>query len=641
MSPLSVAQYLPATGRRFDLVVFDEASQICTHDAIGAIGRGDQLVVVGDSKQLPPTAFFARAATEEAAVDDNDFTELESILDEVSASGMPEQMLGWHYRSRHQSLIEFSNQHYYENRLNIFPAARADVADLGVKFHLVENGVYEMGKSRTNPREGQALVDHLFTQLRQTSPSKRTFGVVTFSSTQQELIEDLIEEARRRYPEAEPHFADDHPTFEKVFVKNLENVQGDERDEIFFSIAYAPDEQGRMLMNFGPLNRTGGERRLNVAVTRARKQLRVFSSIRADQIDTHRTNATGVRHLKSFLRFAAERHAPSTNRSGELSGDFDSDFERDVYDFLRTNGYRVDTQVGAGGYRIDMAVAHPEAEGVYALGIECDGAAYHSGATARDRDRLRQQVLEGLGWHLHRIWSTDWSFQRAAEGDRLIQAVEQACRKAITGSDAPVRASDPPSAPPVIATTTTASTKPKIPVVSYRRAELKQVTHDSDVMYEPAQLRTLQRLVVEVLRVEAPVHLDEITRRVGEAFGLQRIGARSRRRVQEVVNTCADYAWHDEFVWPTNMPPTTDVPIREGKDRDLETLPPEEVAAAARWVLVQALSIPMSDLLRETARVFGIQRRGAKVDERMRLGVDVLMKAKLCSLEAERVVWRS
>ncbi len=635
MSPLSVAQYLPASGRRYDLIVFDEASQICTHDAIGAIGRGNQLIVVGDSKQLPPTAFFARAATDEAAVDENDLTELESILDEASASGMPQQMLGWHYRSRHQDLIEFSNQHYYENRLNIFPAARADVEDLGIKFHFVEGGVYEVGKSRTNPREAQALVDFLAKELRKTTPNKRTFGVVTFSSVQQELIEDLLEEARRKYPEIEPHFADDHPSFEKVFVKNLENVQGDERDEILFSIAYAPDDQGRMLMNFGPINRDGGERRLNVAVTRARKQLRVFSSIRADQIDTNRTRATGARHLKSFLRSAAERNAPDMRRTDERSGDFDSDFERDVYDFLRANGYRVDTQVGCGAYRIDMAVAHPQAEGVYALGIECDGAAYHSGATARDRDRLRQQILEGLGWRLHRIWSTDWNYRRTAEGDRLVRAVEQACQQAVTRSDAPVRAPEPPSAPPAPA----ATSGPKSPVVAYQRADLERVSRDAEAMYEPAQLATLKRLVTEVLRVEAPIHLDELTRRVGEAYSLKRIGARPRRRIQEVLNLLPEYACRDEFVWPAKFASTIDLPVRERTDRDLELVPVEEIAAAARWVLVQALSIPMADLVRETGRVFGIQRSGAKVEERVRVGVGVLVEKGLCSIDGERVSW--
>ncbi|MDP2316243.1 MAG: AAA domain-containing protein, partial [Pseudomonadota bacterium] len=434
MSPLSIAQYLPATGRRFDLVVFDEASQISTHDAIGAIARGNQVVIVGDSRQLPPTTFFSKGtADEEPLPDENDVVELESILEEALAARLPQQMLGWHYRSRHEALIDFSNRHYYEGRLNVFPAAHgrsggageAPGAHLGVRWVHVPTGVYEKGKTRTNRAEAQALVAWLVDELRHTAPGARSYGVVTFSVPQQTLISDLLDAARAAHPAIEPHFADG--TLEPVFVKNLENVQGDERDVILFSICYGPDEAGRVWMNFGPLNRTGGERRLNVAVTRARRALRVFSTLTADQIDLSKTTAVGAHHLKAFLQYVAQ-HGAADGGPPAHREDFASPFERGVYEALVARGYKVDCQVGCGGYRVDLAVAHPDRPGVYAIGVECDGTTYHAAPTARDRDRLRAEVLVGLGWRLHRVWSSDWWFDRAKETAKLLAAVEGAIR---------------------------------------------------------------------------------------------------------------------------------------------------------------------------------------------------------------------
>ncbi|MBI5532343.1 MAG: DUF4011 domain-containing protein [Deltaproteobacteria bacterium] len=430
MSPLSVAQYLPADGRPFDLVVFDEASQIGTHDAIGAIARGSQVVIVGDSKQLPPTSFFKRAADdEETAPDDNDVEELESILEEALARQIPQQMLGWHYRSRHDALIDFSNRHYYGGRLHVFPAARQSVPDLGVKFHLVPEGVYiggDKGKfARTNPKEAEALVQHLVEELRSREPQDRSFGVVTFSMPQQALIQDLLDERRAQMPEIEKHFSGVEP----VFVKNLENVQGDERDEILFSIGYARDERGRLRMHFGPLSIAGGERRLNVAVTRARRQLRVFSTLTYDQIDTARTSAIGAAHLRDFLEYAA-RFGQAAASIRVQEHDHPSEFEREIAQALTGLGHRVDSQVGCGGYRIDLAVAHPTEPGVYVLGVECDGPNYHAAKTARDRDRLRGQVLESLGWRMLRVWSSDWLFDPQAQIERINKAIEEALRKA-------------------------------------------------------------------------------------------------------------------------------------------------------------------------------------------------------------------
>ncbi len=426
MSPLSVAQYLDPTHETFDVVIFDEASQIPVWDAVGAIARGRQLIVVGDPKQLPPTNFFSASEDDEDDRTPEEHKDLESILDELTTVGLRKKRLQWHYRSRHEGLIAFSNRQYYENELLTFPSP--DTGGGGVRLVHLPHARYDKGKSRTNRAEALALVDDLVARLRQSDGPQRSIGVVTFSSAQQKLVEDLLDQKRREHPEIERHFGDEPPVEgEPVFVKNLESVQGDERDVILFSICYGPDESGKVSMNFGPLNRDGGERRLNVAVTRAKHEVVVYSGLRADQIDLNRSKATGVRDLKYFLDYAdrGPRALIAANTSTS-DAEPDSEFERLVAQRIRSAGYTVHHQVGCSGYRVDLAVVDPAAPGRYLLGIECDGATYHRAATARDRDKLRQSILEGLGWKLHRIWSTDWWHDADAEFARVLSAIKSA-----------------------------------------------------------------------------------------------------------------------------------------------------------------------------------------------------------------------
>ena len=336
MSPLSVAHYLPLPRKGetplFDVVIFDEASQLRPWDAIGAIARAKQAVIVGDSKQLPPTNFFQSTALDEALHSDKDedlLEDLESILDEALASRFKELTLRWHYRSRHESLIAFSNFMYYRNMLHTFPSADLAHRSLGVQFIKVD-GQYDRGKSRTNKIEAQRVVSELFDLLKSDEPP--TVGVVTFSQAQQTLIEDLIDAERLNYPDLEHHFLSNHP--EPVFVKNLETVQGDERDVILFSICYGPEAQGRIYHNFGPLNRSGGERRLNVAVTRARRAMLVISSMTADMLDSRKLTATGAIHLKSFLSYAQNGpDALSSELTMQSEAQTESPFEEQVYQF--------------------------------------------------------------------------------------------------------------------------------------------------------------------------------------------------------------------------------------------------------------------------------------------------------------------
>lgn len=439
MSPLSVAQYLDASHPQFDLVIFDEASQIPVWDAVGVIARGKQVIVVGDPKQLPPTAFFDRGDSDDGVDTPDDAVpkDLESILDECLATGMSRLSLNWHYRSRHESLIAFSNQHYYESRLITFPSPVTK--DSSVKLVPI-SGIYDRGASRTNKAEAEAVVKRVVAHLDSPDPivRKQTIGVVTFNSTQMRLIDDLLNKELAQRPELEARIAAHED--ERLFIKNLENVQGDERDIILFSTTFGRDSAGRPSMNFGPINQSGGERRLNVAVTRARQQVEIYSSLRPEDIDLSKTRAAGVADLKAYLDFALRGTAALAAQASFTGRDPDSPFEIEVIETIREAGWDAHPQVGCSGYRIDIGVVDQGAAGAYLAGVECDGATYHGMASARDRDRLRQSVLEGLGWTIQRVWSTDWWMDRSRCKKELIAALTKlqsdanSARMSTTGS---------------------------------------------------------------------------------------------------------------------------------------------------------------------------------------------------------------
>jgi len=421
MGPLSVAQYLVPGELAFDLIVMDEASQLKPEDAVGALARGGQMVIVGDPKQLPPTTFFQRAAIDTETEDDDQTRtvaeEGESILDVASTLYQPVRRLRWHYRSRHHSLIAFSNKEFYQGDLVIFPSAYHEHSDLGVKCHPIRGGLFENSR---NTREAAAVVDAVMDHMEH-RPDE-SLGVVTLNFEQGELIEELLDQRLRSEPFALVYQKKMNGGPEPFFVKNLENVQGDERDVIFISTTYGPDARGNQYQRFGPINGANGHRRLNVLFTRAKKRTEVFSSLDPDKIQTGPGSAWGLRALKQYLIFA---------RSGILeAADYGieqptNDFERCVGAVLKEKGFEVVPQVGVAGFFIDLAVKHPTKGGSYLLGIECDGASYHSGRSARDRDRLREEILVNLGWTIHRIWSTDWFKSRAAEIERLLKHVDE------------------------------------------------------------------------------------------------------------------------------------------------------------------------------------------------------------------------
>ncbi|MEE3390266.1 MAG: DUF4011 domain-containing protein [Candidatus Cryptobacteroides sp.] len=408
MSPLSVAQYINIDSPKFDLVVFDEASQIPTGEAVGAICRGKSIIIVGDPKQMPPTSFFTANVTDE---DDADIDDMESILDDCISLSMSSRYLRWHYRSKHESLITFSNEHYYGGRLVTFPSSEELVSHVSLQY---VNGFYDYGKTRTNKAEAEAIVEETIKRLQQNP--ERSIGIIAFSKQQSDIIEDLLEQRLSKYPEIE---MSNREAAEPLFVKNLENVQGDERDVILFSIGYGPDKEGRVSMNFGPLNKAGGERRLNVAISRARYEMKIFSTLKPEQIDERRTQAEGMLGLKQFLKFAQNGAVKTSDNCNCEDKEL---VVSQLSNALRLKGYEVDTRVGSSAFRIDIAIVDPEANGRYALGIIIDGESYYRLKTARDREVIRPAVLRTLGWNLVHVWTLDWFLRSDQVIEHIINA---------------------------------------------------------------------------------------------------------------------------------------------------------------------------------------------------------------------------
>jgi very-short-patch-repair endonuclease len=610
MSPLSVAQYLPANAPLFDVVIFDEASQIAPWDAVGAIARGRQLIVAGDPKQMPPTSFFNRAAGTD---DDSDIADdQESLLDECLGAALPRHRLTWHYRSLHESLIAFSNHRYYEGDLLTFPAPVT--RDSAVALKRVA-GSWSRGKSRTNLVEAEAIVKEVVRRLTDASLSDAeghfpSIAVITLNAEQQKLIEDLLDKARARNPEIEPFFAED--AAEPVVIKNLETVQGDERDVVLLGIGYGPEtpDAPSMPMNFGPLNRAGGWRRLNVAITRARREMLVYTSFPSHLIDLNRTSSEALRDLKHFLEFAEQGPGALGQAIAGSLGGYESPFEEAVSEGLRTLGWSLVPQVGVSRYRVDLGIVHPDRPGDYLAGVECDGAMYHSAATARDRDKVRESVLRQLGWQLVRVWSTDWWIDRRAalqqlhtclqvlltkrreadaeaESQRLKREAAAVQEAEFLQASAPVlpqesstqdqsqqsktisdegasaigprespaeKPTDAPGSSLLPADTSQVTAPDQFQPGIYRSTsfEPEKSLLQPDRFFEPAYSSLLVEIIAKVVKQEGPVKDDVLVERIARAHGFLRSGNRIRERVLFLTQS-AHYLLQEEegatFVW--------------------------------------------------------------------------------------------
>ncbi len=634
MSPISVAQFVPPGALEFDLLIIDEASQVRPEDALGAIARARQIVVVGDQKQLPPSSFFDRLLSDEAEDETPEEPEgeellgsaakvgmLESVLSLCEARGLSGRMLQWHYRSRDPSLIRVSNAEFYGDGLILPPSPLERNPAYGLCFTRVA-GVYDKGGKRDNRIEGDAIVARVAEHARRHPDT--SLGIVTFSSAQRNLITELLELHRRADPVLDAFLREGKS--EDLFVKNIENVQGDERDVILVSVGYGPTVAGGRLasMSFGPVNADGGERRLNVLFTRARLRCEVFASFDPADIDPARTSRAGPRILKRFLEAAANRagvHASAGHAEP-------TPLEEDVADVIRGLGYLVDQQVGSKGFHIDLGVRHPDLPDAYLLAVECDGPTWRDARWARERERLRQEVLMHLGWRLHRIWSTDWFYRRAGEIERLrlaLEAARQAAGEAVritganTGSGpmAPVDDVEPEAGVIAAVIDLAPAAAPQVP--PYQRCILPVEEGD------PAELPwyRLTELVTRIVAEEGPIHVEEAARRVAAAYGKDKAGARivtATRTALENAGLLTDGTfWYTQA--QADAPPVRDRSQESGATVKAASISMLEIRAALRLAKAENGGGSDADMVRCAARLLGFKRVGPELNERLAAGL--------------------
>ena len=597
MSPLSVSTFLAHDSIHFDVVIFDEASQIFPQDAIGAIYRSKQLIVVGDSKQMPPSNFFnASLESDNNDEETGDVTDFESILDLCSTS-MPQLRLCWHYRSRYEQLIAFSNKNFYDNDLVTFPSSKVDAPGIGVDYYHV-NGIFDR-QSHTNLKEAEFIVDLIYENIEKYP--NRSLGVVAFSVAQQDLIDQLLSTRRLNTPEKEFFFKNDKK--EPFFIKNLETVQGDERDTIIFSVAYGIDTNGRFLHNFGPLNRLGGERRLNVAITRAKCNVQLVSSMHYTDINLSQTSSIGAKLLREYLDYAESGNiALERTITVNTFDQCESEFELEVYEYLKSKGFSVDAQVGCSGFRIDIGLKRPDSSD-YVLAIECDGASYHSSKNARDRDRLRQQILEGMGWKFYRLWSTDWFKNKQFEQERLFQAAVNALKVS------PAAEVQHVECPPAVTFEETANDKEHFEFPPYKAADIRKLSKK----YLPNDFKGL---IKAILDVEAPLSEEFLLKRIVPYFGREKVttGVRSDYKQKMAGYKSYGITIKNGFLY---LNTENEIKFRPHGDidRDIKYIAPEELAAGMHEIIRQNMEVDKVGLYRSIAAQCGVSHIGKVICE--------------------------
>ena len=641
MSPLSVASYLGSSPYRFDWVIFDEASQIPPADSVGAIMRGSHLIVAGDDKQLPPTTFFQAEADFED--EDNEALEepLESILDEcLTLPGFKRVFLKWHYRSKREELIDFSNRNFYDGELVTFPSPDSRDAAPAIDFRYISDGVYDRGGSRTNIQEARAVCDLIEDHFRQHGAGS-SLGVITLGIAQEEAIWDELD--RRTIGNPTLAAQSESNEVESLFIKSLEKVQGDERDFIIISLGYGKDPKGILSLNFGPINKAGGERRLNVAITRAKEKVTLVSSILPQDMDLTRlsTRSRGVFLLAKYLEYAQQGGRLPTQTYG--GGEPESDFEYDVRDHLAEKGFDVDAQVGCSGFRIDLAIKNPQHKDRYILGIECDGATYHNQRSARDRDRLRQAVLEKLGWRIYRVWSTEW----VKNPDRIVDSISERVHEleesgplsaGVPGiADALVR--EVPKEQPLEPKQSEPNGQDQPPKTSNEsiRYGFKPYVEYRQLGKRPNDVGYLAKVIVEK---ETPIHIDALVRRIAEAYNIGVIGSRMRGTIMQHIRQAANrrlFQIRGNFCWIGNDA-TPRVPQNGEAPRPIQEIALEEIMEAARRIVGVERGVPRESLVRAVGRAFGFRRMGERVDTRVQQAIAQLFKEGVFSTYGDQVV---
>jgi len=646
MSPMSVAQFIDPDAEKFDLVIFDEASQMPTYEAIGAIARGNNVIVVGDPKQMPPTNFFSTNTVDE---DNIEMEDLESILDDCLALSMPSKYLLWHYRSKHESLIAFSNSEYYDNKLLTFPSP--DNIESKVSFVPVQ-GFYDKGKSRQNKEEALAVVNEISRRLLDENLRTKSIGVVTFSSVQQTLIEDMLADKFLFNPELERLALESE---EPLFIKNLENVQGDERDVILFSVGYGPDADGKVSMNFGPLNRLGGERRLNVAVSRARYEMIIYSTLRADQIDLNKTSSVGVAGFKRFLEYAQKGEQIVTDK--QTSAISHASIENLIAQEIRKQGYVVHTNIGCSGYKIDLGIVNKSKPSTYLLGVLCDGDNYRQTKTARDREIVQSSVLRLLGWNICKVWTMDWWENSSAVVQQILQAIHEAEnnpqsankdkllpdeKKTFTEMALAGSATSAPLIEVIPEPTVVEHQEPECKV-PYVYTQLAYPGYLPENFMMPEYKHIILKEIEEVMQIEAPISRALLCKRVLNAWGISRLGQRIDYYFETLFVSFPYYrVKHDgiTFFWNNKEQCDNYELYRPLSIRDAMDLPPEEVANGIKQILQEQISLPTPDLAKLTAQLFSFARSGTNIEASMQRGINEAIKRDYMKVENGKAVVR-
>ena len=659
MSPMSAAQFIaPSENPLFDLVIFDEASQLPTSEAVGVLARGRNAIIVGDPNQMPPTSFF-RLQVNNADTEDYDTEDLESILDDCLAVGMPQTRLLWHYRSRHESLITFSNKSFYESKLYTFPS----VDDRSSRVTLVKcEGSFDSGKSRTNEKEAKAVVDELVLRSRDPELSKLTYGVVTFNIQQQGLIEDMIDEVCRT-DDAFERWA--YGGDETIFIKNLENVQGDERDVILFSVGYGPDSEGKVSMNFGPLNKDGGWRRLNVAVTRSRCEMKVFSSLSPEQIRISDATPEGVKAFKRFLQYAEGSevwdqdlvNSASLDSSGLPIIDRSLKFRgviEDIRSGLKERGYESDTGVGKSGFKVDIGVRR-EGEESYCLGILIDGSGDIRYSTSTTREISQPSVLKGLGWKVIRVWSLDWWENKDAVIDECIAAIDSIETPTPEPEPEPAPQAEPqPEPAPEPAAQPEEDTQKKTELVTYKTAELTLPVLTAAQFADAQNISLLTDAVRKVINTEAPISTELLLQRLCDACGNTRKTAAVKDRVDYILKSLKynvtlqnntlnkDPKCDRHFIWKEpgeawRVMETYRVSEEGTPPRKADEIPVEEAACAVVTVCRAQYGLPREALLTEAGRALGFTVVSPAVKNLCEQAADLAINAGLLT-EGESMI---
>ncbi|MCX8200003.1 MAG: DUF3320 domain-containing protein [Candidatus Micrarchaeota archaeon] len=611
MSPLSVARFIDPDVIEFDTVIFDEASQVMVEDAISSIIRSKQVIIVGDSKQLPPTMFFK---VNEGIDVEEGLEEAASILDEASAA-LPTHMLRWHYRSRDESLINFSNTHFYNGDLITFPNNQVD--SFAIDFTYVRNGVYERGGSRQNRVEARKVVE-LIKQHFDTTPEK-SLGVIAFSIAQQQAILEELD-----------HFLTWHPSYQKLlngsnlrgfFVKNLETVQGDERDVIILSIGYGRDADGNLSLNFGPLNKEGGVRRLNVAISRAIERVKVVSSILPEDISEARVSSEGILLLKKYLQYA---------RAGESlhkrQNEFDSELQEAVYRKLTSYGLIAEKNIGSSRFNIDIAIRESEDSNRYLLAVELDGKAYSSAKSTRDRDRLRREMLESLGWKVHRIWSYDWVLNPEKEVERIIELINK------QGGQAPRQKGDDEGARQ---RQLIANNELSFAIKEYPTIVCPLLGSPDDFMKTD-----FFNAIRDVIKSEGPIHKDLLMKRIFECYGVKD-GTRARNRFDEILGLhlpSQDIFIEGDIYWASEPRFMFNIRRSDAEIRPLNLIPMPEIRLAVLLVVSNAISIAREDIPREVLAIFGAPKITPKFKGRVGVAIDELIEKGYLSEDSGKII---